>query len=141
VSPALHALAGVVLAAAGLLALRRGRRREVTRPALTWTCGVAPTADMEYTATSYSKLIRLFFRQVLLPQREIHVDYHAGTPLPQTMHYEGEVTHVLEEHLFRPVHRLSVSASSRVRRLQNGSLQVYLAYSLVAFVLLLALAR
>ena len=111
------------------------------RRAPTWTCGILPGAALEYTASSYSKLIRLFFRRVLLPERDVHVEYHAGTPLPSEIHYSGEVTHVLEQHIFGPLHRLSIQAASLVRRLQNGSLQLYLAYALVGLLVLLAVAR
>jgi hydrogenase-4 component B len=141
VAPALLGVLGAIAVVVSVLALRRGRRRDVLRAAPTWTCGIEPTAAMEYTSTGYSKLIRLFFRRVLLPEREIRVEYHPGTSHPSTIHYSGEVTHVLEEHVFGPLHALSVRASSTVRRIQNGSLQIYLAYALVGFVILLAVAR
>jgi hydrogenase-4 component B len=124
-----------------MVAMRRGRRRELVRATPTWTCGVLPEPAMEYTATSYSKLLRLFFRRVLLPAREVHVEYHPGTSIPSTMHYTGGVTHVLEQHVFGPLHALSVRGSSTVRRLQNGSVQVYLAYALIGLVILLAVGR
>ena len=94
-----------------------------------------------WATTVFAKLIRLFFRIVLRPERELHVEYHAGTPLPSTMRYSGGVTHVLEQRVFGPLHRLTVRGSSTVRRLQNGSLQAYLAYALIGLVVLLALGR
>jgi hydrogenase-4 component B len=141
VSPAMLGALVVLAALAGLLGLRRGRRREAVRSVPTWTCGVLPEPAMEYTATSYSKLIRLFFRQVLRPDRVVHVEFHAGTPVPSTMRYTGGVTHVLDERVFRPLHALSVRASSTVRRLQNGSVQAYLGYALVGLMVLFVMAR
>ncbi len=137
---ALGVLAGMATLV-GVFAIRRGRRREVVRTTPTWTCGILPDASMEYTATSYSKLLRLFFRQILRPERVVHVEYHTGTPLPVAMRYTGGVTHVLEQHVFGPLHALSVRGSSTVRRLQNGSLQAYLAYALIGLVILFAVAR
>jgi len=141
VAPAALGAAALLGALVGMVAMRRGRRRELVRATPTWTCGVLPEPAMEYTATSYSKLLRLFFRRVLLPAREVHVEYHPGTSIPSTMHYTGGVTHVLEQHVFGPLHALSVRGSSTVRRLQNGSVQVYLAYALIGLVILLAVGR
>jgi hypothetical protein len=141
IAPAALGGLGVVIVGIGVAALRRGRRRDLVRATPTWTCGVLPEPAMEYTSTSYSKLLRLFFARVLRPERQLHVEYHAGTPLPSTMRYTGEVTHVLEEHVFAPLHALAVRGSSFVRRLQNGSLQAYLAYALIGLIVLLAVSR
>jgi hypothetical protein len=48
---------------------------------------------------------------------------------------------VLEEHVFAPLHVFAVRGSSLVRRLQNGSLQAYLAYALIGLIVLLAVSR
>ena len=141
VAPFALAVAALVAFGVAFLAGRSAGLGSTVRRAATWTCGIRPEAVLEYTASSYSKLIRLMFRGVLLPEREIHVEYHPDTPVPVAMHYTGEVTHVLEAHVFGPLHRLSVAAASRVRRLQNGSLQIYLGYALVALVVLLVFAR
>jgi hypothetical protein len=112
-----------------------------TRRAPTWTCGIAPEPAFEYTATSFAKLIRLYFGPVLRPAREITVELHPGTPFPRTVRYRGEVRHVLDERLYRPLHGATVAAAELVRRLQNGSLQLYLAYAVAALVVLLLVAR
>jgi hydrogenase-4 component B len=132
------ALVLVVAAAATWLVVRRGR---VTRRVPTWTVGIAPEPAFEYTATSYAKLIRLYFGPILRPAREVAVELHPGTPFPRTVRYRGEVTHVLDERLYQPLHRAAVSAAQLIRRLQGGSLQLYLAYSVAAIVGLLLLAR
>ena len=118
-----------------------GVRRRTTRRTATWTCGIAPEPAFEYTATSYAKLIRLYFGPVLRPAREVSVELHAGTPFPRTVRYRGEVTHVLDERIYGPLHRGAVGAAQLVRRLQSGSLQLYLAYSVAALIGLLLVAR
>ena len=133
-------LAVVVLAVAGVVWIVGVRRRTVRR-APTWTCGNVPEAAFEYTATSYAKLIRLYYGPVLRPEREVSVELHPGTPFPRTVHYRGEVSHVIDERLYRPLHRSSVAAAQLVRRIQSGSLQAYLAYTVVALVVLLLVAR
>ena len=57
------------------------------------------------------------------------------------MRYRGEARHVIDERLYGPLHRAAVAAAQLARRLQNGSLQLYLAYTVAALVVLLVLAR
>jgi hypothetical protein len=116
-------------------------RRRRTRRVPTWTCGITPEPAFEYTATSYAKLIRLYFGPILRPAREITVELHPGTPFPRTVSYRGEVSHVLDVRIYRPLHRAAVSGAELVRRLQSGSLQLYLAYAVAALLFLLLLAR
>ena len=141
IAPFFLAALATAASAAAFAAARIGRAHVVTRRAPTWACGIVADSSMEYTATSYSKPIRLFFRQVLLPDREVHVEYHPGSPVPRSITYRGEVTHVLEAMVFGPMHALSVRGAHSVRRLQNGSLQAYLAYTLGALLVLLAISR
>jgi hydrogenase-4 component B len=118
-----------------------GIRPRPARRAPTWTGGIVPEPAFEYTATSYAKLIRLYFGPILRPAREITVELHPGTPFPRTVHYRGEARHVIDERLYAPLHRTAVGAAQLARRLQNGSLQLYLAYTVTALVILLVLAR
>jgi hydrogenase-4 component B len=116
-------------------------RRRPVRRSLTWTCGIAPGPGFGYTATSYAKLIRIYFGWVLRAHREVHVEYHAGTPFPRTVRYQQRIRHVVDERLYRPLHALGVAAAQLGRRLQNGSLQLYLGYTVAALVVLLWVAR
>jgi hypothetical protein len=47
-----------------------------------WSTGVTFRPTMQYTGTSFSKPLRLFFGRILLPEREIEVVYHGASPLP-----------------------------------------------------------
>jgi hydrogenase-4 component B len=118
-----------------------GMRRRKVRRVPTWTCGIAPEPAFEYTATSFAKLIRLYFGPILRPAREISVELHPGTPFPRTVRYHGRVSHVIDERLYGPLHRAAVAGAQLVRRLQSGSLQLYLAYAVTALVVLLLVAR
>lgn len=130
-------VAGVVFT----LAWGAGRRGRTVRRAPTWTCGILPEPAFEYTSTSFGKLIRLYFARVLAPAREVSVELHAGTPFPRTVRYRGRARHLIDERLYVPAQRGAVAAAQLVRRVQNGSLQLYLAYTVVALVLLLLVAR
>ena len=134
------ALGLLLIAAIGVLALV-ARSRKAARRVDTWTCGIAPQPAFQYTATSFSKPIRLFFRRVLLPEREVLVEFHPGTAFPKSVRYRSQVTLVLEDRIFRPVHELSLRAAGLARRLQSGAIQLYLAYTVVAVLLLLWWAR
>jgi hypothetical protein len=132
---------GVLIAVLAAATWWVGIRRRPARRAPTWTCGIVPEAGFEYTATSYAKLIRLYFGQILRPAREVTVELHPGTPFPRTVRYHGEARHLIDERLYGPLHRAAVGAAQLARRLQGGSLQLYLAYAVTAVVLLLVLAR
>jgi len=131
----------LLLALVSGLAWFTGTRSRVVRRVPTWTCGIVPEPAFQYTATSYAKLIRLYFGPVLRPAREVSVELHPGTPFPRTVRYRGEISHLIDERVYGPVHRAAVGAAELVRRLQSGSLQLYLAYAVTALVVLLLVAR
>lgn len=116
-------------------------RAGAVRRAPTWTCGINPEPVFEYTATSFSKPLRLFFEPVLRPDRELLVEFHDGGPFPKRVTYRSETDHVIETRLYGPLHRISIAFSQAARRLQQGTLQLYLAYTVGALVILLLLFR
>ena len=101
-----------------------------------------PEPVFEYTATSFSKPLRLFFGALLRPERELHVELHEGTPFPRRVSYRSEVDHLIESPGVRPApSRASIVLSQVARRLQQGTLQLYLAYTVGAVVILLLVTR
>jgi hypothetical protein len=135
---------GVVALGARLrirLAARRVELMAEPRRVDTWACGIAPKAAFQYTGTSYSKPVRIFFRRIFSPEREVRVEYHAGTEFPSSISYQSRVTMVVEDRVWRPLHALSLRAADFVRKLQGGAIQIYIAYCVVAVLLLLAWAR
>jgi len=137
--PILGAIA-LVSATVAILAISRYRAAPARR-APTWTCGVVPEPAFEYTATSFSKPLRMFFEPVLRPDREILVELHTGTPFPKRVTYRSEVDHLIESRVYGPLHRASIALSVAVRRVQQGTLQLYLAYTVVTVVILLLVTR
>jgi len=133
---------GLLVCAAAIGTASVQRRRGVrVRQVDTWTCGIAPQPAFQYTAASYSKPIRLFFHRILLPEREIRVEYHPGTAFPVSIHYRSQITLLLEDRIFRPGHVLGLRAAKVARRLQGGAIQLYLAYTVIAVLILLLVAR
>ena len=134
---------GLVLAVAiGVIVVAAAARsRAAARRVDTWTCGIAPKPAFQYTATSYSKPIRLFFRRILVPEREVRVEYHPGTAFPSSIRYRSEITLLLEDRILRPAHRLGISGADVARKLQGGAIQLYVAYIVIAVLALLIWAR
>ncbi len=138
VSTALMALALVVLGAVPLLLwLLWGRKSaRVTGP--TWDCGLPGlTADNEYTATAFSKPLRMIFAAIFRPRREIQAEYEVSPYYPKSIHFESEIEPTFEARIYEPLREAILSLSARMRRLQTGSIHLYLAYVFVTLILLL----
>lgn len=130
-------LAGLVLVTWGI---SRAGGAEVRRSA-TWTCGIAPEPAFEYTATSFEKPARMFFERFYRPERAVLVELVPGTPFRRRVRYRIEIDHVIESFVYRPIHRGAVLLARTARRLQQGTLQLYIAYALAAVVVLLVVTR
>jgi hydrogenase-4 component B len=126
-----------VIAVIAVLSKSRTQPRRVD----TWVCGIAPKPAFQYTASSYSKPIRLFFRGILVPDREVRVEYHPGTAFPSSISYRSEVTLLIEDRLLKPAHQISLRAANYARRIQGGSIQLYVLYIVLAVLALLVWAR
>ena len=120
-SPVLVTLALIALAPVPWLLARAifGRHRVASGPV--WATGVAFRPSMQYSGTSFSKPLRLFFHRVLLPERQIDVVYHGVSPLPRLVRYSGRVPALFEERLYLPARRLALWGAGRLRLLQSGS--------------------
>ncbi|MBI2764412.1 MAG: hypothetical protein HYX53_00710 [Chloroflexi bacterium] len=140
-SPVVVAIAVLALAAVPWLVLRAlfGATRHSRGPV--WATGGAFAPGMQYTATSLSKPVRLFFRRILLPEREIQVDYHGTSLLPRRVRYSGRVPATFEERVYAPLRSVAIFSARRIRALQNGSVEVYLLYIFVALLAMLVVAR
>jgi hydrogenase-4 component B len=140
-SPAVFAAALIVLAPLPWIFARAlyGVNRRARGPI--WATGMRFRPSMQYTGTSFSKPIRLFFSRVLLPERRIEVSYHGSSPLPRLVRYSGRVPGLFEERVYTPARALVVWTAGRLRLLQNGSVQVYLLYIMTALVALLLVTR
>jgi hydrogenase-4 component B len=130
-------IAAVLVALTGGLVLLRGRR--TAAPAPTWASGQLVEAELRWTSAGFTKPLRLVLEAVLRPQREITSRTEAG--VLQEVSYRGYVPHLIEERLYVPVARLSLAAADWARRLQSGSLGMYVAYLIGLVLVVLAAAR
>ncbi len=132
------ALATLPIAAAiGVLAIERYRR---VRTVPTWTCGSPVTPSAQYTATAFSKSLRTIFAFVLLPERRRIVEAGASSWFPKRIVYRTESRDIIDE-TARRFAALMLQFARRSRALQSGSLRLYVAYSLGAVIVAIALAN
>jgi len=139
----LLALGLVLLTALVPLALRILGADRRLRVGDTWGCGrIGQTARMEYTATAFAEPLRRIFAELYRPTRDLSIDFHpASRYFVQSIEYRSEIHPWIERLLYdRPLHVLH-HAATWVRRLQGGSLHLYLFYLTLAFLALLTAAR
>lgn len=135
------AVSGVALVAAPLVLRLAFGLRAKTRRAPTWDCGLRGlTPRMEYTATGFSKPIRMIFKALFRPRRQVQREYDFSPFFATTLRFESHVEEVFLTRLYRPFHRVVQRASRRLRAVQAGSLQAYLIYIFVTLLLLLLFA-
>jgi hydrogenase-4 component B len=116
-------------------------RRARTRIAPTWDCGLRGlTPQMEYTATGFSKPLRMIFKTLFRPRREVQREYDFSPYFATTLRFESHVEEMFQTRIYRPLRWLVLRASRRLRALQAGSLQAYLIYIFVTLLALLLFA-
>jgi len=131
---------GVAVALVGLtvaFVVLRGNRRAVSAP--TWASGQLLEPALNWTSAGFTKSLRLVLEFVLRPEREISSTTEAG--VLQAVTYSGNVPHLIEDRLYRPVVRLGFRAAVHARRLQSGSIGTYVVYLIGLVVVLLLAAR
>ena len=142
ISPAM--LTGLLLAltALPLLAgyLYAGALRK--RVAMTWACGLQEIEPrMQYTATGFSKPIRMIFSNIYRARHEIEISEETSPYFQPNITYELKTESVFLKYLYEPAYRFLIAAAMLVRRIQTGHIQTYLAYIFITLVLLLLFAR
>ena len=107
----------------------------------TWDCGLQGlTPRMEYTATGFSKPIRMIFKALFRPRREVQRDYDFSPYFAKNLRFDSHVEEVFQTRIYRPLTWLVWRVSRQMRALQAGSLQAYLIYIFVTLIALLLFA-
>jgi len=142
-SPSLMAVGLVGLLALIPVVLRMLRVNRRLRLSDTWGCGrTGQTPRMEYTATAFAEPLRRVFTQLYRPTKELTIDFHPESKyFVQSIEYRSQITPWFEKVLYRPLLEGIRFAARMVRRLQSGSLHLYLLYISLTLVLLLIVAR
>ncbi len=138
VSPAAIALLLAALGSVPLLLWMLWGRKASRVSGPSWDCGLPGlTAGNEYTATAFSKPLRMIFAALLRPRREIQAEYEVSPYYPTAIHFESEIQPAFEARFYAPLREAVLAAASRMRWIQAGSIHLYLAYVFVALILLL----
>jgi hydrogenase-4 component B len=142
-SPTLVALGLLVLLGlvpVVMLVLRVNRRLRVSD---SWGCGrVGQTSRMEYTATAFAEPLRRVFAEIYRPTKELTIDFHQDSKyFVQSIAYRSEVTPWFEKALYGPLLWFIRFLALLTRRLQSGSVHIYLFYIFGALLILLLIAR
>ena len=93
--------------------------------------------ENEYTATAFSKPLRMIFSVLYKPRREIQAVFDVSPYFPKEIRFESEIEPTFEKRLYVPLKDLLLRFATRMRAIQAGSIHAYLAYIFVTLVLLL----
>src|SRR5436309_5364603 len=100
---------GIVLMLVCLLPIPVGvglvfARGTKTRIGPTWDCGLRGlTPQMEYTATGFSKPIRMIFKALFQPRRDVQREYDFSPYFAKKLRFESHVEEVFVQRMYRPL--------------------------------------
>jgi hydrogenase-4 component B len=104
----------------------------------TWDCGLDRlTSQMEYTATAYSKPLRMIFRAIYRPRRHVQADFEVSRYFTKSIRFESHIEPTFEKLIYGPLNRAILRLSQRLRWIQAGSLNAYLLYIFITLLVLL----
>jgi hydrogenase-4 component B len=112
------------------------------RRADTWGCGrIGQTPRMEYTASAFAEPLRRVFAEFYRPTEDLSISVRPESRyFVQSITYTSHVVPWFEKALYDPVLRAIRALAAQVRRLQAGSIHLYLLYVASALVVALAFA-
>lgn len=113
------------------------RRATIARRGYPWDCGFGMlNARMQYTSTAFAQPIRRVFGPTW--RVEERIDAVPAPPARMTgMRYQLHIGDWSWIMAYAPIGQLILSAARRIRRIQTGSIRVYLAYSFFTLLILL----
>jgi hydrogenase-4 component B len=122
------------------IAKRTSLRHRRTGPA--WGCGRAvQTARSEYTAAAFAEPLRRVFAAFYRPRQEVTIQAHPDSRyFVRSIAFRSDLRPWIEQVFYTPMVQATRWASLRTRRLQTGSINLYLALIPVALIVLLFLA-
>ena len=140
VSTAIIGVGLLILLVPAALLVSAGARRFAPTKGPTWDCGLPGLSDRnEYTATAFSKALRMIFAALYQPRREIQAVFDVSPYYPKEIHFESEIEPTFEKRLYTPLQDLILWFSTRMRAVQAGSIHAYLAYIFITLIALLLL--
>ena len=121
-----------VFVAVALLGGKKFERRDVT-----WYCGTYTTSRQQYSATGFSKPLRRAFGSILNPQRHTEYIRKEHDYFGRKLKVHLEIPDLFTEKLYKPVQTWMISSSSAFRHIQEGSVSLYIGYTMIAMICVL----
>jgi NADH:ubiquinone oxidoreductase subunit 5 (subunit L)/multisubunit Na+/H+ antiporter MnhA subunit len=123
----------LLIAIAGLRSFLLAKR--TVGETVTWDCGyAAPTARMQYTASSFAQPIIELFEFFLRTKKHITIP---DTYFPTASNFETHTPDLGRENIYNPIFRAVESFFLRMRVVQEGRIHIYVLYVVVTLLVLL----
>ena len=103
----------------------------------TWTCGIVPNYHMEYTATGFSKSIRMVFKSIVHSHYETLVNASDNQYHGRKLFYQVRIRYLFDSRLYRPVNNAIIRTAHFMKSIQTGSVQLYVGYIMAVTVVIL----
>lgn len=139
ISPLYIVLIAILLAIAvfcvvGIIGSDRKMRRYGT-----WDCGFSSlNPRMQYSATGFSKPLRIVFRALYKPSRELHIEEGPSPYYHKSMKYVVSTEPIFEKYLYRPLTEFFTNFTRITRlKIQTGSIHTYLIYIFITILAML----
>lgn len=108
---------------------------------ITWDCGYPLYPNNEISATAFSRTILMFLKRIIPTQKL--VTYELADERSQYFFKSKtvylEIIDVFEKYLYRPTGNAAEWGGRLAKKVQNGNLNAYILYVLIALILLVAL--
>ncbi len=137
----LGAIVGVILLAIFVIRIIGGKYIE--RKYGTWDCGFESLdSKMQYSATGFSKPLRIVLKILYRPRREVEIEESASSYFPTSIKYKVSTEQIFEKYFYAPILRVLKSLSRKVKfSVQTGSIHAYLVYIFIAVIVLMLYNR
>jgi len=103
----------------------------------TWTCGIVPNYHMEYTATGFSKSIRMVFKSIVHSHDETLVNASDNQYHGRKLFYQVRIRYLFDSTLYRPINNAIIRTAHFMKSIQTGSVQLYVGYIMAVTVVIL----
>lgn len=104
----------------------------------TWACGNSLVPRMTYTASGFSKPLRVAFQLLMKPSRSLVTDKNPKSPyFVRGYTYASQIPSIIENFTYKPFMKFLVIGAKIFRKIQNGIVQSYLLYLLATLVFML----
>ena len=139
ISPSAVIILGAAVAAAVFILVKLAGGKARQRKYGTWDCGfVGLNPRMQYSATGFSKPLRIVLKPIYMPGREIKTEEGPSIYYHKSIKYIVTTQSVIEKYFYSPIIRLFTQFSKRTRlTIQTGSIHAYLIYIFVTMIALL----